>query len=162
MPVRVDLSDLSQLAGLNAVQHFAIPGSIVILQSHLVMLTRALHRVANATTSFDGERHAFLAINVMSAFEHGRDVIGMEGERCRDDDGIDIVGVEELAMIVINGRILTGDLAARCKPRLINIAKSSKANTGHAQKSSHELLSAAADTDDAEIYLVRGRAEQSF
>src|SRR5690348_6077611 len=81
MPVGVDLRDLPQLACLNAAQYFAIPRSIVILKSNLVVLAGALHSLANTFASFNCERHALFAVDVVSTFQYSGDVVGVERKR---------------------------------------------------------------------------------
>src|SRR5262249_14208229 len=64
----------------------------------------------------------------------------------------------KFVIITISGRIFFRNLASSREARLVHIAESGKANSGNAQECSHQLLSAAANPNDAEIDLIGRRS----
>src|SRR5215469_15730297 len=85
----------------------------------------------------------------------------MQGERSGDDYGVHATNRQELAVITVQGRVFSGNLTPRGKPRLVHVTKPGKAHSRKAQERAHQLLAPAADPDDSKVDLV-GRLRPKF
>src|SRR5262249_48737944 len=154
MPISVDLCDTAKFSCLNAVERLTVPGRIVILVANLEMLSRTLDRVNDAVTFFDCKRETLFTIDVPATLQCGYHMLRMKREWSGHDYCVKVTRSQKFVITTISGRIFFRNLASSREARLVYIAESGKANSGNAQECSHQLLSAAADPNDAEIDLI--------
>src|SRR5260370_33490582 len=162
MPVGIDLRDAPDFSRLNAAQGLAIPGCVVILQAHLEVFPRALHRVDDAVALLDGKRQTLFTVNMSPTFECSDLMLRMKRKRSGDDHSIKVTRRQQLAVIVINRRVFFCDFTCSSETRFIHIPESGKANSGNSQECAHQLLATAARANNAEIDLVGRRLSPRF
>ncbi len=150
VPVRHDVGDVADLALLDAGDRGADPRRVAILVADLEDAFVGGGGVDDLCGVVEGVGHGLFAVDVVAGFERGQHVLGVEAERCGDDDGVEVFAIEKSAVVGGGGDLVSAGFVELGETRRIDVGGGDDFYSGDAKEAADEFLAAAAGADDAE------------
>ena len=164
IPVSVDGEDFAELAGIVNLFGLGVEHGTDALAAdgdHAIVLVRGLH---HGESVFDGVRHGLLAVDVFAGGAGIFEDVAMLVVHGGDEDGVDILAIEDGAIVAGGGDVgildgfPRGGVAA-----VVEVADGDALNAGNLERSFEMFASANAGADGGEANGVAGsdRARRS-
>lgn len=144
------MRDVADLALLDTGDCGADPGGVAILVANLKDTFVCGGGVHDLFRFFDGVGHGFFAVDVMAGFERGQDMLGVEPERCSDDDGVEVFAIEEGAIVGVGGDLVPAGFVQLSEARRVDIGSCYDFYAGDTEEAANEFVAAAAGADDSQ------------
>ena len=144
------MGDVADLALLDTGDCGANPGRVAVLVADLEDALVRRGGVDDLCGVVDGVGHGFFAVDVVTGFERGQDVLGVEAERRGDDDGVEVFAIEQGTIVGVGGNLVAAGFVQLGEAWRVDVGGRDNFDSGDAKEAADEFVAAAAGTDDAE------------